>query len=189
MVYLRKPPSHHLRSLLSAERIRRRVEELGEEIRRDYHDRNPLFVCVLRGAFMFAADLVRAANIQGEMDFVRLRSYHSGTESSGVVELTLDCESAIEGRDVIVVDDIVDTGITIAFLLNHLRRQEPRSLRLCGLLDKISRRRTSLDLDYVGFAIPDVFVVGYGMDLGEEYRCLPGVYAVVFEEGEKQEGG
>jgi len=184
---LKKPKSsHRLRLLLPAERIRPRVEELAEEIRRDYRDRNPLFVCVLKGAFVFAADLIRAAGIHGEMDFVHLRSYHSGAETSGGVELVADCASRIEGRDVIVVEDIVDTGITTRFLLDHLIERGAANVKVCALLDKPSRRLTEIRLDYAGFVIPNVFVVGYGLDFAEDYRHLPDVYALVSEEGNEQ---
>ena len=152
-------------------------------IRRDYRDRNPLFVCPLKGAFIFGGDLIRAANIACEVDFVRLRSYQE-TESSGVIDLLYDCESAIEGRHVVVVDDIVDTGTTTSFLLSHLRRRNPATLRICVLLDKPSRRRVEVNLDYVGFIIPNVFVVGYGLDYEVQYRYLQDMYALAFEEGD-----
>jgi hypoxanthine phosphoribosyltransferase len=160
------------RVLISADEIAARVTELGASIRRDYTGRSPILVGVLKGAVVFAADLVRAMSIPVDLDFMAVSSYASGTRSSGVVRLTADLSVSIEGRDVIVVEDIVDSGRTISYLRRNLATRHPRSLALCVLLDKIARREVTVNVDYVGFVIPDEFVVGYGLDHEGLYRNL-----------------
>jgi len=155
--------------------IERRVRELAGEITRDYAGREILIVGVLKGAFVFMADLVRALGIPCSVDFVRLASYGAGSASSGHVSITKDLETPIEGRDVLIVEDIVDTGITLSRLLEVLRGRRPASLRVCVFLDKLARRRVPFAADYVGFTISDGFVVGYGLDYNEKYRFLPDV--------------
>jgi hypoxanthine phosphoribosyltransferase len=161
------------RILISREEIAARVAELGEAIARDHAGRAPVLVGVLKGAVVFTADLLRAIPRPAAMDFMAVSSYGSGTRSSGVVRLTADLSLSIEGRDVIIVEDVVDSGRTISYLRRNLATRHPRSLSLCVLLDKISRREVDVDADYVGFVIPDEFVVGYGLDYDGRYRELP----------------
>ncbi len=164
--------------LLERQRIRQRVDGLAEAISRDYKDSNPLLVGVLKGSFVFLADLVRELTVPVSIDFVRLRSYGAGTTTSGGVDLLLDVTTPMQGRHVLVVEDIVDTGLSLSYLLEHLRRQGPGSLKVCALLDKPARRHSrfaGLAVDYVGFTIPNVFVVGYGLDHAEDFRALPDV--------------
>ena len=161
------------RMLISRDEIAARVGELGESIGRDYAGRVPVLVGVLKGAVVFTADLLRAIPLPAAMDFMAVSSYGSGTRSSGVVRLTADLSLSIEGRDVIIVEDVIDSGRTISYLRRNLATRHPRSLALCGLLDKVSRREVDVDVDYVGFVIPDEFVVGYGLDFDGRYRELP----------------
>jgi hypoxanthine phosphoribosyltransferase len=159
--------------LIDEQALARRVEELGAQIARDYAGRVPVLIGVLKGAVIFLADLVRAIAIPVETEFIALASYGASTRSSGIVKLTADLATSIEGRDVVVVEDIVDTGRTLVYLLRNLETRQPRSLRVCALLDKSGRREVPVDLHYVGFAIPDQFVVGYGLDYAGLYRNLP----------------
>ena len=168
-------PSGVGRVLIPAEDLGARVGELGRRIREDYAGRTPMLVGVLKGAVVFLADLMRAIEAPCEFDFIALSSYGASTRSSGIVELTKDLSASIEGRDVLIVEDIVDTGRTLAYLLRNLETRQPRSLRVCALLDKVTRREVPVPLDYVGFAIPDEFVVGYGLDYAGLYRNLPHV--------------
>ena len=163
-----------LKVLLGRQQIEAKIGELAAAIERDYRDKNPLLVGVLKGSFIFLADLVRALSLPLEIEFVRLSSY-VGRDTSGRVEVVQDVRTSIEGRHVLVVEDIVDTGLSLNFLLEHLRRKNPASLKLCALLDKPSRRRVSLSIDYLGFTIPDRFVVGYGLDYDEKFRHLPDI--------------
>ena len=160
------------RILISRDEIAARVAELGEAIGRDYAGRAPLLVGVLKGAVVFTADLLRAIPLPAAMDFMAVSSYGSGTRSSGVVRLTADLSLSIEGRDVIIVEDVIDSGRTISYLRRNLATRHPRSLSLCVLLDKISRREVDVEVDYVGFVIPDEFVVGYGLDYDGWHRNL-----------------
>jgi hypoxanthine phosphoribosyltransferase len=161
--------------LITREEIRQKVAELAEQIRRDYRGKNPLLIGILKGSFVFLADLIRLLDIPLEVDFIWLSSYGSGKESSGNIEFIQDFRTPIEGRDVLVIDDIVDSGLSLSSLLDRLRRENPASLRLCALLDKPSRRRIPLHIDYPGFTIPDKFVVGYGLDFNQQYRYLPDI--------------
>jgi hypoxanthine phosphoribosyltransferase len=161
------------RILIPAEDLRTRVGELGRQIRTDYAGRTPILVGVLKGAVVFLADLMRAIEAPCECDFIAVSSYGASTRSSGIVELTKDLSVPIEGRDVLIVEDIVDTGRTLTYLLRNLETRQPRTVRVCALLDKVSRREVPVALDYVGFAIPDEFVVGYGLDFAGLYRNLP----------------
>lgn len=160
------------RILIHEVEIAARVAELGEMIRRDYAGRAPLLVAVLRGAVIFTADLIRAIPLPVALDFMSVSSYGSATRSSGVVRLTADLSVSIEGRDVIIVEDIIDTGRTISYLRRNLATRHPKSLALCVLLDKVARREVEVAMDYVGFAIPDEFVVGYGLDHDGLHRNL-----------------
>ena len=161
------------RILISRDEIAARVTELGEAIGRDYAGRTPVLVGVLKGAVVFTADLLRAIRMPAAMDFMAVSSYGSGTRSTGVVRLTADLSLSIEDRDVIIVEDVIDSGRTISYLRRNLATRHPRSLALCGLLDKVSRRELDVDIDYVGFVIPDEFVVGYGLDYDGRHRELP----------------
>jgi hypoxanthine phosphoribosyltransferase len=164
--------SHPGRVLIPRHEIATRVTSLGEAIRREYAGRAPILVAVLKGAVVFTADLIRAIALPVSLDFMSVSSYGSGTRSSGVVRLTADLSVSIEGRDVIIVEDIIDTGRTISYLRRNLATRHPRSLALCVLLDKVACREVEVSVDYVGFAIPDEFVVGYGLDHDGFYRGL-----------------
>jgi hypoxanthine phosphoribosyltransferase len=162
-----------LHCLLPRAEIEASVRRLASEITRDYHNRNPLLIGILKGSFIFMADLVRLLDFPLEVEFVRLSSYGGGRQTSGRVKMVRGMRSPIKGRNVLVVEDIVDTGITIAFLLDYLKTKRPASLRLCSLTDKPSRRRVPVTIDYLGFTVPDRFLVGYGLDFDEKYRHLP----------------
>ena len=159
--------------LVSAEDLQRRVRELGEEISRDYGGRPLLLVGVLKGAVFFLSDLMRFIDIPVEVDFMAVASYGSATDSSGVVRILKDLDTAIEGRDVLIVEDIVDSGLTLQYLMRNLGSRNPRTLEVCALLTKPERRKVDLPTRYVGFEIPDRFVVGYGLDYAERHRNLP----------------
>lgn len=161
------------RVLVTREELAQRVGELGRTIARDYADANPLLVCVLKGAVVFFADLIRAVDIPLTTDFISVASYGGGSASSGVVKIASDLSITIEDRDVILVDDIIDSGRTISYLKRNMQTRHPKSLRICALLDKVERREVEVDLDYVGFTIPNVFIIGYGMDQEGLYRNLP----------------
>ena len=166
-----------VRTFISAADIRARVEALGEEIRRDHPDGVQL-VCVLKGAFVFLSDLARAIGGTVTLDFIAVSSYGAGTQSSGQVQLHKDLDSPLEGRDVVIVEDIVDTGLTLTYLQDTLRARAPRQLRTACLLSKPSRRKVDVHVDYVGFTIDDKFVVGYGLDYAERYRNLPDIAVI-----------
>ena len=161
------------RVLFSEEQLRQRVEELAAQITADYQGKQPLLVSVLRGSFVFMADLTRRIDLPCTVDFMSVSSYGSGTKSSGQVQITKDLSDDIEGRDVIVVEDILDSGNTLFYLLQILQARAPASIRLCTLLDKPERRVKPVSAHYSGFTIPDAFVVGYGLDYAERYRNLP----------------
>jgi len=161
--------------LISKEEISRRVRELADEISRDYAGRELIVVGVLKGAFIFMADLIRALNVPCKVDFTQLASYGSGTVSSGDVVISKDIGIAIADRDVLIVEDIVDTGLTLSFLVEAMKAREPRSLRVCVLLDKKMRRKVPFTADYTGFDIVDRFVIGYGLDFNEQCRGLPDI--------------
>jgi hypoxanthine phosphoribosyltransferase len=159
--------------LISADRIGQRVRELGAEITRDYAGRNLVLVCVLKGSFVFAADLARAIDLPLHIDFLGVRSYGQGTETSGVVQITQDLSQPIEQSDVLLVEDIIDTGLTIGHLMRLLSTRGPASVRVCALLHKPARARVASQIDYLGFTVEDRFLVGYGLDFDERYRNLP----------------
>jgi hypoxanthine phosphoribosyltransferase len=159
--------------LVQPDELARRVRELGAEISEDYEGREPLLVGVLKGAVFFLSDLMRSLDVSCEVDFMAVASYGSATESSGVVRILKDLDAAIEGRDVLIVEDIVDSGLTLQYLLRNLGARGPSTLEVCALLTKPERRRVELSPRYVGFEIPDRFVVGYGLDYAERYRNLP----------------
>lgn len=166
------------RCLISRAEIARRVAELGERIGRDYTGPNLVLVGVLKGVFIFMADLVRALPFPVEVDFVRLCSYGAGTTTSGEVHITKDVEMSLKGRDVLIVEDIVDTGLTLDFLRQHLLTHHPRSLKICCFIDKQERREVDVPLDYVGFVVEKGFLVGYGLDCGEKSRTLPEIFVL-----------
>lgn len=160
--------------LIPEDVLQARVAELGQAINATYTDADrPLLVCVLKGAFMFLADLVRHLEMRHAVDFMEISSYGAGTVSSGVVRILLDLEQNIEGRHVLIVEDIIDSGRTLDYITRNLRTRNPASLRVCTLLSKPSRREIDVSVDFVGFEIPDEFVMGYGLDFAEEYRNLP----------------
>lgn len=160
--------------LIPERELQARVAELGQAINTAYTDEDrPLLVCVLKGAFVFLADLTRHLEVRHEVDFMEISSYGSGTVSSGVVRILLDLERNIEGRHVLIVEDIIDSGRTLDYITRNLRTRAPSSLRVCTLLSKPERREIDVPLDFVGFEVPDEFVVGYGLDFAEEYRNLP----------------
>jgi hypoxanthine phosphoribosyltransferase len=160
-------------TMISADSIASRVRELGEQITKDYENRALVLVVVLNGSFVFAADLARAIDIPMRIDFLGVRSYGEGTESSGVVQITQDLSRPIANEDVLLVEDIVDTGLTIAHLMDLFRTRQPRSVKVCSLLHKPARAKVEVKVDYLGFTIEDKFVVGYGLDFAERYRNLP----------------
>ncbi len=159
-------------TLIGADAIQARVAAIGAEITADYADNPPLLVCVLKGAFVFLADLVRAIDLPVEVDFMAISSYGSGTQNSGIVRIVKDLEMTIEGRDVLVVEDIVDSGLTLSYLIKSLQARRPRSLAICALLTKPERREVEVPVRYVGFEIPNRFVIGYGLDFDERFRNL-----------------
>lgn len=164
-----------LEVLIAADRIQARVRELAEQISRDYADRDLLLVGVLKGCFIFLADLARHITIPLGVEFLRVASYGAATETSGVVQIRMDLDAPIAGRDVLLVEDILDTGLTLNYLKRHLDAFNPRSMKTCVLLDKRVRRLAPLDAEYVGFEIEDRFVVGYGLDFDERYRQMADV--------------
>jgi hypoxanthine phosphoribosyltransferase len=159
--------------LLSGEQIQARVAELGAQLAADYAGRDPVLVSVLKGSIVFLADLVRRMEIPLSIDLMEVSSYGASTESSGQVRILKDLSMAIDGREVIVVEDIIDTGLTLNYLLRYLHDKGPASIRICCLLDKPARRLADITIDYRGFTIPDRFVIGYGLDYDERYRNLP----------------
>jgi hypoxanthine phosphoribosyltransferase len=167
-----------LNILISRDEIAQAVERLACEIKRDYQGKQPLLIGVLKGSFVFMADLIRQLDLPLELDFVRLCSYGTARESSGKVRVVQGVRMPVKGRDVLVIEDIVDTGITISFLLNYLKKRKPASLKLCALTDKPSRRRVPIPIDYLGFTVPDKFIVGYGLDFDQRFRNLPDIYTM-----------
>jgi hypoxanthine phosphoribosyltransferase len=159
--------------LITEGQIEAKVRELGQTLSNDYKGKNPLVICVLKGSFIFTGDLVKRITIPVEIDFISLSSYGSGTESSGKVRVMKDLDVSVEGRHVIVVEDIIDSGLTMSYFTDVLKRRDAASVKVVTLLDKPDRRRTEMIADYSGFTIPDAFVVGYGLDFGEKYRNLP----------------
>lgn len=159
--------------LLTKEQIAVRIKEMGEQISADYAGKEILMIGVLRGAVIFMADLARAITVPVALDFMAVSSYGTSTTSSGVVRILKDLDEAVQGRHVLVVEDIVDTGLTLNYLLDNLKSREPASIKLCTLLNKPDRRKAEVNIDYNGFNIPDEFVIGYGLDYAEKYRNLP----------------
>lgn len=167
--------------LLSEEEVQKRIKELGEQISRDYEGESVHLICILKGGVYITVDLAKRITVPVTMDFMSVSSYQ-GTTSTGAVKIIKDLDHIIEGKNVIVVEDIIDTGRTLSYLLKMLKNRNPKSLRLCTLLDKPERRVTEVDVDYVGFRIPDEFVVGFGLDYDQKYRNFPYIGVVEFTE-------
>jgi len=177
---------YRLNPLLSQEQIASIVQHLAGQISKDYGGRELVLVCILKGAFMFLSDLVRHLKVPVKIDFVRLASYGSGMETSGIIEITKDIEIPIEGKDVLIIEDIIDSGRTLQFLKDRLSLANPLSVKICALLDKKARREVELEADYLGTEVEDVFIVGYGIDFNEDYRHLPEIYYVTSVDRPKQ---
>jgi len=162
-----------MRILISASQIKQRVEELGAQLSEDYRGKDLVIICVLKGAVVFLADLLRTLSITVELDFIKASSYGKNTESSGVIQIIQNITTDIQHKDVLIVEDIIDTGNTLNFLKERLLSQNPSSLKICTLLNKPARRKNPIPIEYIGFEIPNCFVVGYGLDHDEKYRNLP----------------
>ena len=174
-----------LKVLVSEEELRQRVCELGEQINERYQDKKPLFIGVLKGSFIFMADLVRASGLMADVEFMAVSSYRNGTKSSGVVQITHDLQQDIAGRDIIVVEDILDSGNTLNYLVGYFKAKGAASVSIATLLDKPARRTKPVVADFVGFDVPDEFVVGYGLDYAQMYRNLPYIGVLKAEVYEK----
>lgn len=159
--------------LYTEEQIQDKIRELGETISREYANRNPLVICVLKGAYMFMSDLTKRITVPIEVDFMAISSYGQSTKSSGVVKIIKDLDVSVEGRDVIIAEDIIDSGLTLSYLVDVLERRNAKSVSVVALFDKPAGRKVELEADYKGFILPDAFVVGYGLDYAEKYRNLP----------------
>jgi len=166
------------KTLINRREIAEAVAKLACEINRDYQGKQPLLIGILKGSFVFMADLIRQLDLPLEVDFVKLSSYGAGKETSGKVRVVQGLKTPIKGRDVLVIEDIVDSGITISFLLDYLKKKAPASLKLCALLDKPARHRIPVSIDYLGFTVPDKFIVGYGIDFNEQFRYLPDICTI-----------
>ena len=170
--------TEELKLLFSKKEIAEVVARLAHEISADYANKKVVLIGVLKGAFVFLADLVRQLTIPVEIEFMRIASYGSQKESSGAIIIKKDVEISLEGKDILVIEDIVDTGLSLTFLLDHLRARNPSSLKVCALVDKQSRREVDVQVDYTGFAMDEGFIVGYGIDFNEGYRALPEIFVV-----------
>ena len=173
--------AEHIRVMLSEEEVDKRIKEIGEQISRDYAGRQVHLVCVLKGGSFFLCELAKRITVPVSLDFMSVSSYGSDTKSSGVVKIVKDLDESLKGKNVIVVEDIVNSGRTLSYLLEMLKDRGPESLRLCTLLDKPDRRVIDVNVDYTGFQIPDEFVVGYGLDYDQRYRNLPYIGVVEFD--------
>ncbi len=172
---------HQLVERISSERIEECLNALAERINRDYAGKRLILIGILKGAFIFMADLARRLSVPVKLDFVRLASYGDKSETSGSVRITKDLELPVAGEHILVVEDIVDTGITLKWFLEYLEKLGPESVKVCALIDKQERRETEVFVDYTGISLDSGFLVGYGLDFSEEYRHLPGIYEVIFE--------
>ena len=168
-----------LKVLITEEELQKRIGEIAEQINKDYKGKEITFICILKGSIFFTVELAKKIPADINFEFIRVSSYH-GENSTGVIRMRVDLQGEIAGKDVIIIEDIVDTGRTLSYLKEYLKSKEPKSLKICALLDKKERRVCNLDADYVGFDIPDKFVVGYGLDVDEKYRNLP--YIGYFED-------
>jgi len=169
---------YRLNQLFTQEQIASIVQGLADQISKDYDGRELVVVCILKGAFMFLSDLIRHLRMPVQVDFVRLASYGSGMKTCGKIEITKDVEIPLEKKDVLIIEDIIDSGRTLKFLKDHLALSNPRSIKVCALLDKKARREVEMEADYLGTDVDDVFIVGYGIDFNEHYRYLPEIYYV-----------
>lgn len=174
--------AEHIRVMLSEEEVNKRIKELGEQISKDYEGKEVHMICVLKGSTFFTCELAKRITVPVSLDFMSVSSYGSGTQSSGVIKVKKDLDEPLMGKDVLVIEDIVDSGRTLSYLLKMLGEREPASLKLCTLLDKPDRRVTDVYVDYTGFQIPDEFVVGYGLDYAQKYRNLPFIGVVEFDD-------
>jgi len=165
--------------ILDSSTIQDRVQQLGKEISRDYSKKPLVIIGILKGAFIFMADLVRAIDIPLVADFIQVSSYGSGTRSSGKIKLVKEPSTELAGADILLVEDIVDSGLTMAWLLDHFKRRQANSVKICSLIDKTERREVDISIDYLGFDIPEGFLVGYGLDFNEQYRHLPGIFHLI----------
>ena len=171
--------------MIGKEELQERVQQLGAQISKDYHGESVLAICILKGAVLFMSDLVRAINTECKMDFMAVSSYGGSTKSSGVVRILKDLDSPIEGENLLIIEDIIDSGLTLSYLKDVLQQRNPKSIRICTLLDKPERRVSDITPDYVGFTIENKFIVGYGLDYDQKYRNLPYIsYLEEVEEGE-----
>ncbi|HZK35309.1 MAG TPA: hypoxanthine phosphoribosyltransferase [Bacillota bacterium] len=159
--------------LISEEQLMERVKELGQQITEDYKEKNLLVIVILKGAVIFASDLIKQVKLPLAMDFMAVSSYGASTKSSGVVRILKDLDEQVEGKDILIVEDIVDTGLTLHYLIENLLSRKPNSIKVCCCLDKPTSRTADVEVDYVGFSIPDEFVIGYGLDYAQKYRNLP----------------
>ncbi|WP_026895566.1 hypoxanthine phosphoribosyltransferase [Clostridiisalibacter paucivorans] len=166
--------------LISTEEIQKKVKKLGEKITEDYRDKDLMLICVLKGAVMFMTDLAQSIDLPLDMDFMAVSSYGNASKSSGVVRIIKDLETSIEGKDILIVEDIIDSGLTLNYLVDILKSRGPNSVKICTLLDKPEGRQAPVEVDYMGFDVPNEFVVGYGLDFAEKYRNLP--YIAVLKE-------
>jgi hypoxanthine phosphoribosyltransferase len=164
--------------LISRQEIKKTIARLAKQIRKDYEGKNPVIISVLKGSAIFFADLIRELNMPLQIEFVQVSSYGSGMESSGKIKVVQRLRTSIKDRHVLVIEDIVDTGNTLSYLLKYLARKKPASLKLCALTDKPSRRKVPVKIDYLGFTVPDKFIVGYGIDFNEEYRYLSDICVI-----------
>lgn len=174
--------AEHIRVMLSEEKVDERIRELGEQISKDYEGKEVHLVCVLKGSTFFTCELAKRITVPVSLDFMSVSSYGSGTESSGVIKIKKDLDEPLMGKDVLVIEDIIDSGRTLSYLLDLLNERQPASLKLCTLLDKPDRRVIDVNVDYTGFQIPDEFVVGYGLDYAQKYRNLPYIGVVEFDD-------
>ncbi len=172
---------HHVEELISEEDVVNRIREMGAQITKDYEGKTVHMICVLKGGSFFMCELAKRIDLPVSLDFMSVSSYGGGTSSSGVVRIVKDLDESIEGKDVLVVEDIIDSGRTLSYLMEMLKDRKPASLKLCTLLDKPSRRVVDVNVDYTGYQIPDTFVVGYGLDYDQIYRNLPYIGHVVFD--------
>lgn len=172
--------SERVRELISESDVAAKIAELGAQISKDYEGESVFLLCILKGGVFFTTELAKRITVPVSLDFMSVSSYGAETESSGVVRIIKDLDTSIEGKNVLVVEDIIDTGRTLAYLLDNLKQRKPKSLKLCALLDKPERRVSDVAVDYTGFRIPDEFVVGYGMDYDQKYRNLPFIGVVEF---------
>lgn len=172
---------HHINVLISEEEVDAKIKEIGKQISEEYAGKEIHLVCVLRGGSFFMCELAKRITVPVSLDFMSVSSYGSDTKSSGAVKIVKDLDDSIEGKDVLVVEDIIDSGRTLSYLLEMLKDRKPNSLKLCTLLDKPDRRVIDVDIDYTAFQVPDKFVVGYGLDYAQKYRNLPYIGVVEFE--------